>query len=125
MKTKQLFFNSISVCAFACAVLLSQAMFNISATAENSEDAKSGSLLQRVQSLEKFQEEGELDFFLIDQSLSDLDMRVNENEARGLANKRAINELDARYKKAIAVQQADKRGFAKQLADLRALISKD
>ena len=78
--------------------------------------------MQRVMDLEDRQHQTDADFNLVDQSLNDLDFRVNENMVRGLANKRAIQSMQKRLQGAmelIDLQQAQYDMLVEKLADGR------
>lgn len=81
MKTKQVFFNALTVCMVAGAVMMTQAMFNGAANAEQRGDAAGGDLKQRVADLEQRQDENDIEFVLVDRTLADLNARINANDA--------------------------------------------
>ncbi|MDB4749674.1 hypothetical protein OAF83_02095 [Rubripirellula sp.] len=81
MKTKQIFFNAATVCMVATAVMLTQAMFNVSASADQRGDAAGGDLRTRVADLEDRQDENDIEFVLVDRTLADLNARINTNDA--------------------------------------------
>jgi hypothetical protein len=86
----------------------------------------SRNLLQRVVDLEDRQVQNDVDFHLIDQSLNDLDVRVNDNQGRVVAQKRAIQAMQARIKQAmelIEVQRADARFLTREVENLRASLT--
>jgi septal ring factor EnvC (AmiA/AmiB activator) len=81
MKAKQIFFNAATVCMVAAAVIMTQAMFNVSANADQRGDAAGGDLKQRVADLEDRQDENDIEFILVDRTLADLNARINANDA--------------------------------------------
>jgi septal ring factor EnvC (AmiA/AmiB activator) len=103
MKTKQIFFNAATVCMVATAVLMTQAMFNGSAIADQRGDAAGGDLKQRVADLEECQNENDIEFVLVDRTLADLNARINANDAD-------IRAQDGRISKVAShVQEVEKR----------------
>ncbi|MEE2639408.1 MAG: hypothetical protein VX768_02165 [Planctomycetota bacterium] len=97
MKIKNLFFTSATVCTACLAILLSQSLFSGLANASPSLPSKNNfNLRQRVEDLERAQEENDKEFFLIDTSLSDLDMRVMDLEKRAGARAGRVNEISKR-----------------------------
>ena len=97
MKIKNLFFSSVTVCTACLAILLSQSLFSGLANASPSLPGKNNlNLLQRVEDLEDAQEENDKEFFLIDTSLSDLDVRVMDLEKRAGARAGRVNEISKR-----------------------------
>ncbi len=81
MKCKQIFFNAATVCMVATAVMMTQAMFNGAANADQRADAAGGDLKQRVADLEERQDENDIEFVLVDRTLADLNARINGNDA--------------------------------------------
>lgn len=115
MKTKQIFFNAATVCMVATAVIMTQAMFNGVANADQRGDAAGGDLRQRVADLEDRQDENDIEFVLVDRTLADLNARINANDAD-------IRAQDGRLGKvASQVQEVEKR-FSILKADHRALV---
>ena len=103
MKTKQIFFNAATVCMVATAVMMTQAMFNQVANADQRGDAAGGDLKQRVADLEERQDENDIEFVLVDRTLADLNARINANDAD-------IRALDGRVGKVSSrVRDVEKR----------------
>ncbi len=123
MKTKQIFFNAATICMVSLAVLMTQAMFDGSASAGPlAGESKGGNLKQRVADLEDRQDENNTEFFLVDQSLGDLDARVNANDGRLVVHSADIRALKARVKaaeKRISAQRADHRDIVSTVAKMR------
>jgi septal ring factor EnvC (AmiA/AmiB activator) len=117
MNAKQIFVNSATVCMVAIAVMMTQAMFNDAANADQRGDAAGGDLRQRVADLEDRQDENDIEFVLVDRTLADLNARINANDAD-------IRAKDARLGKVTSrIQEVEKRSRLLQaqhraLADL-------
>ncbi len=114
MKTKQIFFNAATVCMVATAVMMTQAMFNGAANADQRRDAVGGDLKQRIVDLEERQDENDIEFFLVDRTLADLNARINANDADIRAQDGRLSEVASR------VQDVEKRSGALR-AQYRAL----
>ena len=122
MKARLFLFNALTICSLGMAALATQAVTHQSAQAEPRGGADARDLMQRVMDLEDRQHQTDADFNLVDQSLNDLDFRVNENMVRGLANKRAIQSMQKRLQGAmelIDLQQAQYDMLVEKLADGR------
>ena len=103
MKAKQIFFNAATVCMVATAVMMTQAMFNGAANADQRGDAAGGDLKQRIADLEERQDENDIEFVLVDRTLADLNARINANDAD-------IRAQDGRIGKVAShVQEVEKR----------------
>ena len=99
MQMKQLFFNALTICTLALAVLMAQAVLDTTAIAQKQSGESTGdSLRQRVADLESQQKENDSEFVLIDQSLADLDLRVNANDGRLIVHGAKIRGLRARVR---------------------------
>ena len=123
MKSQNLLFNLLTLCTLGLAGIAAQAVFHDPVLAEPQIRADDRDLLQRIMDLEDRQEQSDVDFHLVDQSLHDLDFRVDVNNERSLANKRNIKMMEARLQdamKAIEIQKAEYRVLVQQLADKRA-----
>ncbi len=114
MKTKQIFFNAATVCMVATAVMMTQAMFNGAANADQRRDAVGGDLKQRIVDLEERQDENDIEFLLVDRTLADLNARINANDADIRAQDGRLSEVASR------VQDVEKRSGALR-AQYRAL----
>ena len=114
MKAKQIFVNAATVCMVAAAVMMTQAMFNGAANAEQRGDAAGGDLRQRVADLEELQDENDIEFVLVDRTLADLNARINANDADIRAQDGRISKVASR------VQDVEKRSKVLQ-AQHRAL----
>ena len=103
MNAKQIFVNAATVCMVAIAVMMTQAMFNDAANADQRGDAVGGDLKQRVADLEDRQDENDIEFVLVDRTLADLNARINANDAD-------IRALDGRVGKVSSrVRDVEKR----------------
>ncbi len=113
MKAKQIFVNAATVCMVATAVMMTQAMFNGAANADQRGDAAGGDLKQRIADLEERQDENDIEFVLVDRTLADLNARINANDADirtqderiGKVTSR-VDEVEKRYKSLRAQHQA-------------------
>ena len=121
MNTKKIFFNAATVCMVAFAVMATQVMFNGSANADQRGNAARGDLKQRVSDLEERQDENDIEFVLVDRSLSDLDARVNVNDGRLRTQRARIRTLQDRVKateKMCVIQRADHRALVSIVAKM-------
>ncbi len=126
MRSEKLMFNGLSFCTICLAAFAMQTITHDEASAVPQTKADSRNVLQRIIDLEDRQQQNDVDFHLIDQSLQDLDFRVNENQVRGIAQKRAIQTMQARLKQAmelIELQQADTRLLTREVEELRANLT--
>ncbi len=122
MKAKQIFVNAATVCMVATAVMMTQAMFNGAANADQRGDAAGGDLKQRIADLEERQDENDIEFVLVDRTLADLNARINANDADirtqderiGKVTSR-VDEVEKRYKSLRAQHQA-LAGLVKRMA---------
>lgn len=124
MSVKQIFLNAATVCLVALAVLMTQAIFHQTATANPQvKDEGFVSLTQRIADLEDGQDAHDNEFVLIDGSLGDLDARVNANDASLRANTADIRALQARVKTMdgrLSLQRTAHRLLETKVAKLRA-----
>lgn len=126
MRSEKLMFNGLSFCTLCLAAFAMQTLTHDEASAVPQSKTDSRNLLQRVVDLEDRQVQNDVDFHLIDQSLNDLDVRVNDNQGRVIAQKRAIQAMQARIKQAmelIEVQRADARFLTREVENLRASLT--
>lgn len=98
----------------ATAVMMTQAMFNGAANADQRRDAVGGDLKQRIVDLEERQDENDIEFLLVDRTLADLNARINANDADIRAQDGRLSEVASR------VQDVEKRSGALR-AQYRAL----
>ncbi|MDC0278633.1 hypothetical protein OAL43_00350 [bacterium] len=118
----KLLLHSLTVCTLAIAVMLCQAMFNTSANGQKPGAEGGGRLLDRIANLELQQDQLDQDFFLVDQSIGNLDARVSICEARGRTNQDQIANVESRMKDAIDLREAEHRDLVRKVAELRSLI---
>lgn len=96
MNAKQIFVNAAAVCMVATAVMMTQAMFNGAANADQRGDAAGGDLKQRVADLEDRQDENDIEFVLVDRTLADLNARINANDADIRAKDGRLSKVSSR-----------------------------
>lgn len=97
MNAKRMLINAGTICLLATAVLLSQSALSGSASATPGDaPTKGDNLRKRVQILELLQQEDDKEFLLVDASLSDLNARVEANEARCARTSKRLVETDKR-----------------------------
>lgn len=128
MKSRKLLFNTFTLCTLGLAGIAFQGVFHDTASAEPQLKADSRDLMQRVMDLEDRQEQADVDFHLVDQSLHDLDFRVDAASERGIANKRAIHAMQKRLQDAMQViemQKAQYRALVESRADGRLVTAKE
>ena len=116
MNAKQIFVNAATVCMVAIAVMMTQAMFNDAANADQRGDAVGGDLKQRVADLEDRQDENDIEFVLVDRTLADLNARINANDADIRAKDGGLGKVTSR------IQEVEKRSRLLQ-AQHRALAN--
>ncbi|MGB2501467.1 MAG: hypothetical protein ACPIA2_17335, partial [Mariniblastus sp.] len=128
MNAKRMLLNAVTICVLATAVLLSQSVLSGSASATPGDaPAKGDNLRERVKILELLQDEDDKEFLLVDASLSDLNARVDANEARAGRLGKRLTETEGRAGK-MAKQISENRSSARMIrasierlkADLRA-----
>jgi len=128
MNAKRMLLNAVTICVLATAVLLSQSVLSGSASATPGDaPTKGDNLRERVKILELLQDEDDKEFLLVDASLSDLNARVDANEARAGRLGKRLTETEGRAGK-MAKQISENRSSARMIrasierlkADLRA-----
>ena len=122
MRANNLLFKTFTLCTLGLAGIASQAFVQDPVSAETQLRGESRDLMQRVMDLEDRQEQADVDFHLVDQSLHDLDFRIDAASARSIANKRSIHEMQKRLKDAMRViemQKAEYRALVESRADGR------
>lgn len=87
----------------ATAVMMTQAMFNGAANADQRGDAAGGDLKQRIADLEERQDENDIEFVLVDRTLADLNARINANDADIRAQDGRVGKVASR------VEEVEKR----------------
>jgi hypothetical protein len=123
MNAKQALLTSAAVCMICLACLLAQSVFTELANATSLDSAEKGdSLKQRVEDLEVMQEEDAKEFFLVDNSLGDLDMRVLDLEKRAGARESRVNDIDGRLVTHGRTIRANHRWVVKNIKEIRADI---
>lgn len=123
MNTKQIFFNAATVCMVATAVLMTQAMFNGAANADQRGDAAGGDLRQRIADIEDRQDESDVEFVLVDRSLADLNARINTNDTDILKQDGRLTDLASNVRaveKRAKVMRAQHRVLAEMVKRMAA-----
>ena len=122
MNAKQILLTSTAICTACVAILLTQSVFSGFANAESNRGENNSDLRQRIEDLESMQEEDDKEFFLIDTSLSDLDMRVMDVEKRAGARAGRVNDVEKRLSTLRATMRAEHREIFRDLKEMRADI---
>ena len=119
MNAKHALLTSSAICMVCLAALLAQTVFSELANATPANGLNNPDLRQRVQHLEEMQAEDENEFFLIDTSLSDLDMRVLDVEKRAGARDNRVNAVEGRLVTLKATMRAEHRLIFRDLKEIR------